>query len=101
MRAITDSPNSEDLPLFLLLCQFIIRGHGGQWRAKMDTFVDKLRKCANNNQIHICKDSFSQQKALDALSLENLLENLAGRLNTVQYLRRGNALEKEFGMENK
>jgi len=67
----------------------------------MDTFVDKLRKCANNNQIHICKDNFSQQKALDALFLENLLENLAGRLNTVQYLRRRNALEKEFGMEKK
>lgn len=92
--------------LFVLACVF---------KRKMDAIQDLCKSMVKKDkeflnlstsfaillEEHRAGLEFLRKKTFDALSLGNLLANLAGRLNTEQYLRRMNALEKEFGMEKK
>ena len=92
--------------LFVLACVFKRRMDAFQNLCKSmvnneEVFLDLSKSFANLLEKHGAGLEFLRKKTFDALSLGNLLENLAGRLNTEQYLRRMNALEKEFGMEKK
>ena len=92
--------------LFVLACVFKRRMDAFQDLCKSmvnneEVFLDLSRSFANLLEKHGAGLEFLRKKTFDALSLGNLLANLAGRLNTEQYLRRMNALEKEFGMEKK
>lgn len=92
--------------LFVLACVFKRRMDAFQNLCKSmvnneEVFLDLSKSFANLLEKHGAGLEFLRKKTFDALSLGNLLANLAGRLNTEQYLRRMNALEKEFGMEKK